>query len=331
MRKSVVAVVLTLAMIAAFLFPAAGGGSASVGVKVGDYWTYSNGVDVEGMSVSVTEKMKVTGTEGSGSSEVFVIALSGSGDVSGSISGTSISGTVDITGEVKRLTSNFSMVSSDMEMSLNIEVQGQSATMKMGFEMTFNPALDDFIGDNDLGHGATLVSRSNVTTTVSIDMEVMGQHQTNSDTTTDQVVQTIQIGPANESVSVKAGKFDCFVCTYSLEMGGMDESMTYYYSAEAGNYVKTVGTSSQMIGGLGAGELEAFSFGGKGTTSSISPATILMIVIVVVVLVIVAVSLVVLMRRRGGTMASMPYPPPESNLPPPPPMVPPPLGPGPGT
>lgn len=79
MRKTVLTIVLALVMIAAFLVPAARNGSAAVGVKVGDYWKYSSGADVEGMSASINEKMKVTGTEGSGSSEVYVITLSGSG------------------------------------------------------------------------------------------------------------------------------------------------------------------------------------------------------------------------------------------------------------
>ena len=317
-------------MIAAFLVPAARDGSAAVGVKVGDFWNYTSGADVEGMSVSVTEKMKVTGTEGSGASEVFVIKISGSGDVSGDLSGTSVSGSVDLTGNMKRLTSNFSLVSSDMELSMKINVQGQSATMKMGILASFNPALDDFIGDNGLGHGATLISRSSMTTTVNLDMEVMGQHTTDTETTTEQVQETLYIGPSNQSMTVGAGTFDCFVCTYTLNAGGTTESLTYYYSAEAGNYVKTVGTSSEMIGSLGAGELDAFSYGGNGSGTSAISGTTLVIIIVVVVLVIVAIAMVMMMRRRGRIIAPMAAPPPESNVPPPP-MPPPPMGPGPGT
>lgn len=332
MRKSVLVIVLALAMIAAFVGPAAMEGRASVGVKVGDYWKYSVGGDVEGMSVDVTEKLKVTGIEGSGSSAVFVLALTGSGDVSGNIEGMSISGSVDVTGEIKRLTSNFSIVSSSMEMAMHVSAQGQSATMTMGFDMTYSPAFDDFVGDNGLGPGDTLVSRSNVTTTLSLDMEVMGQHQTNSDTSAYMAVLTMHIGASNESVSVKAGKFDCYVCSYSLVMGGVTESMTYYYSAEAGNYVRMSGNPTRMLGGFGTGDLEAFSFGGRGTSSSILSGMNLIIILVVAVLVIVVVSIVMLTRRRGRTMQSMQAPPPEFNMPqPPPPMAPPPTGPGPGT
>lgn len=343
MGRSALVTVFALAMIAAFLLPAAREGSAAVGVKVGDYWSYSTSEDLEGMSISITEKMKVTGTEGSGSSQVFVLALSGSGDVSGNFSGIIISGTVDLTGEIKRLVSNFSMVSSAMNLSMSINAQGQSATMEMGYDMTFSPAFDDFIGDNGLGHGGTLVSRSTVTVTVSMDMVVMGQHESMSNTDTEQIVQTIQIASSNESVSVKAGSFDCYKCTLTMDMGGSSDSMTYYYSGEAGNYVKMVGTSSQMIGGLGAGDLQAFSYGGRGSTSSILSGVGLLIIVIVVVLVIVAVIMVLMVRRRGGTMVQMPMPPPgygappgtnlppppESNVPPPP-MAPPPAGPGPG-
>ena len=349
MRRFVLIALLTAAMIATCLVPATRNSSAAAGVKVGDYWTYKSSADLEGMSATITEKMKVTGTEGSGSTEVYVITLSGSGSVSGSISGTSVSGKADISGEIKRLKSNFSMVSSDQQMSISMKVQGQSGTVTEAISGTCSPALDDFTGDNGLGHGDTLVSRSTATTTVTMNVEMGGNSIPFSQTATNNVSETIQIGTSNQTVTVEAGTFDCYVCTFTLDVDGQSNTMTYYYSAEVGNYVKmegTIGTSSFPMGLFGAGELTAFSYGGRsaGASSSILSGSNLMMIVVALVIVVVAVSLLVVLRRRGrsavhldfpqagsGMPAAPGVPPVDTGVPPPPPTLPPPTGPGPGS
>lgn len=108
MRKLGLVLFIGLFLVAASLLPVARHATAAVEVEVGDYWKYVAEGDIEGLSVDMSMKMKVTGTEGSGSSEVFVISMTGSGDVSGSSGGFSISGSADYSGEMKRLKSNFS-------------------------------------------------------------------------------------------------------------------------------------------------------------------------------------------------------------------------------
>jgi len=325
MRKLGVVLAIGLFLVAVSLLPVAKHATAAVGVESGDYWKYEAGADVEGMSVSIAMKMKVTGTEGSGASEVYVITMTGSGDVSGSSGGYTISGDVDFSGESKRLKSNFSLVSSDLNMIMSVKASGQSMKMTIGILQTYSPALDDYIGDDNPGPGGTLVSRSTVTSTTTMKIEISGfPAQTESDTSTDLAELTIHVATSNETVAVPAGSFDCYKYTYDLDMGGMSESLTYYYSDEVGNYVKQVGMS-EMMGTFGNGELKSYSYGGKGSggTSSLFSGTNLLIIIVVIVAVLVVVSLVLMMRKRGKAVAPMPMPmqmpPPEMGAPPPPP------------
>ena len=195
--------------------------------------------------------------------------------------------------------------------------------MTMGILQTYDPALDDYIGDNNPGHGGTIVSRSTVTTTTTMKIEISGfPAQTESDTSTDSAVQTIQLAASNESVTVPAGTFDCYKYTCDLELGGMSETLTYYYSDKVGNYVKQEG-ATEMMGGFGDGELKSYSYGGNssGGTSSLFSGTNLLIIIVIIVAILVVVSLVLMMRKRGKAIAPMPMqmPPPEMGAPPPPP------------
>jgi len=322
MRKLGAAVVMGLFLLAAIsLLPVARHAQAAVAVEVGDYWKYESSADVEGMSLSGAIKMKVTGTEGSGATEAYVIGVSGSGDLTGSFSGFSVSGSVEYSGELKRLRSNFNLVSSDLEMEMRMSMQGETVKMTMGILQSYSPALDDYIGDVFPGYGATVVSNSTVTTTTTMEMDMLGQHITDSDTSTDAATQTIQIAASNQTVSVPAGDFDCYKYTVTLDLGGDAVAMTYYYSADVGNYVKTDG-SADFTTGFGNTELKSYSYGGKGSgASSLFSGTNLLIIIVVIVAVIVVISLVLMMRKRGKAVAPMPMqmPPPEMGAPPPPP------------
>jgi hypothetical protein len=323
MKKLGIVLAIGLFLVATSLLPVANRAAAAVGVEVGNYWKYEAGADVTGMSVDVTMKMKVTGTEGSGASEVYVVSMTGSGDVSGSFEGYSISGSVDYSGEMKRLTSTFSLVSQDLEMVISMKASGVSMKMTMEILQEFSPALDDYIGDNNPGHGGTIVSNSTVTTTSTIKIEMAGfPADTETDTSTDAAVLTIDVAASNETVVVPAGEFDCYKYTYELDLGGSMETMTYYYSDEVGNFVKQVG-ATEMMGAFGNGELKSYSYGGKGSggTSSLFSGTNLLIIIVIIVAVLVVVSLVLMMRKRGKAVAPMPMqmPPPEMGPPPPPP------------
>ena len=324
MRRVELALLVGLLLLVVSLLPLADRGQAATAVEEGDYWTYSSDVDVEGMSLSGSIKMKVTGTEGSGAAEVYVIVLSGSGELSGSYSGYSVSGSVTYSGMLKRLVSNFSLVSSDLEITMSMTMQGETVDMTMGILQTYSPALDDYIGDTIPAHGATIVSNSDVTTTTTIEMDMLGQHISDSDTYTDyNATQTIQIATTNQTVSVPAGEFDCYKYTLTTDTGGDTMVMTYYYSTKVGNYVKSTG-SGDISTGFGDSELKSYSYAGNGTGASslFSGTNLLIIMIVIVVIVVVVLSVVLMIRKRGGAQMQM-MPPPETGAPPPPPPPPP--------
>jgi len=321
-RRFALVLALGIVMVTASLLPAARQASAAVEVEVGDYWEYVGDADLEGMSAEVKLKMKVTGTEGSGASEVYVIALSGSGSVSGSFGTIQVTGDIDLSGEMKRLKSNLSLLSSEFATDISMEMVGQTGTVTMEMTQTNNPVLDDYIGDDNPGHGGTIVSKSNVTMVTVMKTEVSGMVIVDeTDTSWYNAVQTIQVAAANETVTVPAGTFECYKYTITLEMNGTPEVLTYYYSDEVGNFVKMDGLS-QMMGGLGNPELKAYSFGGHGSGgASLFSGTNLLVIIVIIVAILVVVSLVLMMRRRGKAVAPMPVqmPPPDMGAPPPPP------------
>jgi len=210
-----------------------------------------------------------------------------------------------------------------MDMEMSIKVSGQTMKMTVGITQAFSPALDDYIGDDNPGFGGTIVSRSTVTSTTTMKLEMPGfPAQTDTESSTDDAELVIQLAAVNSTVEVPAGTFECYKYTYNLDMGGMSESLTYYYSDDVGNFVKQEGVT-EMMGALGNAEMTSYSYGGKGSggTSSLFSGTNLLIIIVIIVAVLVVVSLVLMMRRRGKAAAPMPMqmPPPEMGSPPPPP------------
>lgn len=321
------AVCIGVFLMAMALGPVTHDATAVMEIEKGNYWTYTADGDVEGMSVSVSMTMKVTGTEGSGASAVYLIDISGSGEVSGSYDGFTVSGDADYSGEEKRLVSNFSRVSYEMDIEMSFSMQGQYVDMTMSTRQVYSPALDDFIGDDFPGYGATVVSTSTVTTTVSMKMTLLGQTISESDSSTDVVTQTIQIAPANQTVVVPAGSFDCYRYTQTIEMMGESSVSTFYYSSEVGGYVKTTSSMSLLMG-IGDAELKSYSYAGRGAgTSSLFSGTNLLLIILAIVAVVVIVVLVLAMRRRGRVQPQMMPPTPQAEVvqpaPPPPPPPPP--------
>jgi hypothetical protein len=322
MRKLVMALAIGLFLVATSLFPVARQAAASVGVEVGDYWRHTFSVDEMNISMDGTLKMKVDDTEGSGATEVFVVETTGSGEFVGVFEGSSVNGDFEMSGFEKRLVSNFSLVSISQQFEMVMKAAGQSVSLKIGTAGTYSPALDDYVLDNNPGLGGTLVSRSTLTVESWFEMELLGIPQNDTTTITEQVTVTQQVASSNETVNVPAGTYECYKVTVT-EIGtetGTD-TMTYYYSDVVGNYVKTVGSSSEL-GDIGDTQLKSYSYMGRGSaTSSLFSGAILLIIIVVIVVVLVVVSLVLMMRKRGKAVTPMPMqtPPPDMGVPPPPP------------
>jgi len=323
MRTFAVVFAVCLLVAAVSLVPVPKNVAASVGAESGDYWTYAFDFEELGLSMNGKMKMKITATQGSGSSEVFFMKLTGSGDYSGDFEGTSVDGGFEVSGYETRLVSNFSLVATSLEFEMTMKAEGISLSMKIGMSGTYSPALDDYILDNNPGLGGTLVSRSTLTEQTWMSMEILGIPQNESETITEQVTVTQQVASANETIEVNAGTFECYKVTVTESGNETGTSvMTYYFSDLVGNYVKTVGASSGANMMMGDVELSAYSYMGTGAgTSSLFSGTNLLIIIVVIVAIIVVVSLVLMLRRRSKPAAQMPMqaPPPEMGPPPPPP------------
>ena len=272
-RISALAIVVWLLLASFSVMMVSTRATASTGIKIGDYWTYETGMDMEGLSLSMTVTQKVSDTQGSGSSEVYLIKMKGSGDFSGTVEGSAVDGSATISGTMKRLVSNFSLVSQSIDLSMKMSMMGETATMTMGTDAAYSPAFDDYIGDNHLGHGGTLVSSSTVVITLSTDIEVMGQHIPSSQTLTEHADVTMVVGATNKTVTVAAGTFDCYSVSYSATVGNDTSTLTYYYSDKAGNYVKVDGVPETMADMFTTGELKSYSYGGnKGGASALFSA-----------------------------------------------------------
>lgn len=327
MRRPITAICVGVFLMAMALVPVTQDAVAVLEIEKGNYWTYIVDGEVEGMSISMSMTMKVTGTEGTGASAVYLIDLRGSGEISGSYGGFTVSGDIDYSGETKRLVSNFSLVSSEFDMDMSFSMRGEHVDMTLSTLQVCNPALDDFIGDDFPGYGATVVSTSTVTTTTVVQMTILGKTIVDSNSSTEVVTQTIQIASSNQTVVVPAGSFDCCRYTQTIEMMGESATSTFYYSSEVGNYVKTSSTISLMVG-LGDGELKSYSYAGRGAgTSSLFSGTNLLLIILAIVAVVVIVVAMIAMRRRGRAQPQMMPPPPQAEVvqqaPPPPPPPPP--------
>jgi hypothetical protein len=299
---------IAVLMLASLMLSASSMGEG-LDVEIGDYWKYSMDMEDDGLTITGDLEMKVDRTGTLGGQDIFILELSGSGEVSGSYEGATASGSMDITGVEKRLMSDFDVVSEDITMTMDLDVVVVSMSMEVGFIMSYSPSMDDFIGDNDM----TL--NSEVTSTYSATAEywtnVLGMEDSDSETMSGETTMTVV--QESVSVTVPAGTFDCCKVKVDTTMNGSTETEYWYYSDEVGFYVK------RDMGNLGAGELELEEYNtGEGGISMFTGDNLwLTILIIVVVVVIVAVAIA--MRSRRGKMPTPMTPPqPDTQIPPPP-------------
>jgi len=300
--------------------------TAEVDVGVGDHWTYVYSVDEEGMILDGDMKMEIIGQDSFGGDEVFVIEISGSGEMSGEIEDLlDLSGEFSLTGIEKRLTSNYSFAWSEMMFTITAEVPGLTMTMEMGTRMTADPVMDDYIGDDPLEGGTEVVSNSTVS------VEQWFSFLTTNDTEEEElrIMTVMTVADATQTVTVPAGTFECWKVTMESRIyyGVVvydSEYTTLYYSEKVKNYVRMEGDA--VFGGLFSSvELESYSGGDGGVASFLSDNWWLLVLIVVVVVVVVLLLLV----TRRGRKSPTPAPPqqPGYQYQAPPPSSPPPSGP----
>jgi hypothetical protein len=289
---------------------------AELDIEVGDFWEYSMDMDDDGMVMTGGFKLKVDSESTVGTDEVFVLKLSGSGDLSGDMTGDVVSGSFDISGHQTRAKSDFNIMSEVIEMEMSVQGAGLSISMTAGFSTEHEPSVDDFIGDDDLSLNS-VVSTTTETTETSW-MNVLGMNESDDDTSQQTVTMTVVA--TNVTVTVPAGTFDC--CKVEVEVvtdGYTDSTEYWYYSDEVGFYVK-MGASS--LGSVG--DLELKDYGKDDGIAGLFSGINLMIMILVIVVIVVLIAILIGMRsRRGKAPMSMGPPQPGPEIPPPSPVQPP--------
>jgi len=289
-------------------------------IEVGDYWEYSiSEMDLEGMefdfSIKITVESVSTMSVGGQDKEIFILDISGDSEFSETIEGVSMERTISISGEEKRLVSNFDLISTDMEFSMDIEAAGAgmdfSMEMSMVMETSYDPPVDDYIGDDALVSGTTVESSSIVS--MESTMTFMGETESDSYEVEESV--TMEIEETNVTMVTPAGTFDdCCKVIIESEADGDSGTSTQYYSEEVGNYVKITG-ESDFLSAISWGEIVLKSYGhGDGGLKSLFSEDNLWILMIIILIIIVAIAVIIaiMMARERGRQPIPMYPmPPE--------------------
>ena len=277
----------------------------------GDYWKYSFEADEDGLTMTGSLEMKIDRADTLGGKEVFYIDMSGSGEVSGSVAGMTISGSFDLDGEQVRLKSDFDVLSEDIEMTMEYGAIGLTIEMTMGFETQYDPSRDDFIGDGDMTLNSVQTSEFEATA----DYWTIIGGETSSESESMSGESTLTVVDESVSITVPAGTFDCCKVKVETTMDGTTETEYRYYSTEVGSYVK----QDMATMGMGELELEEYSFGesGGGASSLFGGDNLWLILLVIVVVVAIVAVTIVMRSRRGKTPTPMTPLQPETQIPPP--------------
>ena len=305
---------------------------AGVDVGVGDYWEYTASMDDDGLTMDGSFKLSIESETTLDAQEVFVLDISGSGDVSGAFEDVSISGSFDLTGFQKRVKADFNLVVEEIQMEMEMGGMGITMSGTLGSLTEYDSSMDDYIGNDDLAVDTIVASSSDATVTSW--MNFLGMNESDNQTTSQVITMTVI--EVNVSVEVPAGTFDCCKVKVESDTDGFVVTEHWYYSEEVGFYVK-MGASS--LGAVGNLELVDFSNKDEGVIALLTGDNLwITILIIVVVVIVVAVALG--MRSRRGKMPTpmVPLqpgpdaPPPapyQSPVPPADPTPPPPPGPPP--
>ena len=305
---------------------------AGVDVGVGDYWEYTASMDDDGLTMDGSFKLSIESETTLDAQEIFVLDISGSGDVSGAFEDFSISGSFDLTGFQKRVKADFNLVAEEIQMEMEMGGMGITMSGTLGSLTEYDSSMDDYIGNDDLAVDTIVASSSNATVTSW--MNFLGMNESDNQTTSQVITMTVI--EVNVSVEVPAGTFDCCKVKVESDTDGFVVTEHWYYSEEVGFYVK-MGASS--LGAIGDLELEDYSGKDKGVIGLFTGDNLwITILIIVVVVIVVAVALA--MKSRRGKMPTpmvplqpgpdaMPPAPDQSPVPPADPTPPPPPGPPP--
>lgn len=250
---------------------AAEGESAEVtepNLKIGNYWTYSFSMTKDSMVIEGNVTMEIVDVDeknvGGEAQDVFVLESSGDMNISGDYEDYDISGTGTVYAKEYRLFSNFDLAESavsifmdyTMTSGLGLEI---TVDVSMGHDVEFTPALNDYVGDEDIVTGSDFETTFNVRGEAWVEM--LGENETEEVDSDGEYVMSILDDDVDRVTP--AGSFAC--CRVGVECtGNMTLSGTNHFSVDAGNYVDMDEESSHFLGLLGEMTLVDYSYSPDG-------------------------------------------------------------------
>lgn len=310
MRGMLVALVCGL-MVAGLAVCAVPTAEAELETAVGDYWKYEYDGSYEGMDMSgdlMYEVEEITTVDGY---EAFRVVITGSSEFSMEIEGISASGEVEMRGYELHLASNYALLEMSLLMEYDMNMDGNSISMKMGVIGTYEPPAECFMGNDSLVLDTPVNADCIVTSTAWIYFE--GQNV--SESFTYDVSQTVTLVDDSTEVETPVGTLDCQKIRFEMlieDQSGLIEpqSMTVdnYYCEDVGNFVTGSGNWMLTDYGISDIELKAYSYNGvtAGESSSILSGNGPLLIGVLLIAVVVV--LVVVVRRGRQKQAALEAP-----------------------
>lgn len=270
-RDSLRAMVWILTSCLLIAFSATGNASTEVGepnLKIGNYWTYSFDMTADDMTIEGTVTMEMIGIEDEQvdgkTQNVFVLASTGELQISGSYLEYDVTGSGTIGGTDVRLCSSFDLARSAFAMSMDYTMSSSygmdiTVAISTGYDVEYTPALNDYVGDDDILTGAEMTDLSHIQGSAWVDY--LGTNETDPVDGDIEYVMTV-VDDVIEKDTV-AGSFSC--CRVDVDCtGAMNQSGTNYYSVEAGNYVVMGDESAHYLGMLNGLTLVDYSYSPDG-------------------------------------------------------------------
>lgn len=233
-------------------------------LRIGDYWEYSfltsDGVlSTQGtitMTIEEVEEMNIGGIV----QEVFVVTSTGEAEVSGLIEGVEAVGSAIVGANELRLSGNFDVVESDAWAFISFTYGNLTENNGIGYEMRFEPAFDDYVGDEILEVGTVIADSSDVSGELWIETNGVKEYQTIDS----EVEYTLDLTSSNITRSTPAGTFSCCEIQVASWSASGQSDGTNCFSEEVGNYVTMEAGSAYYNGLFGDLTLVSYSYNPDG-------------------------------------------------------------------
>jgi len=255
------------------LLPLSAAGNASTeasepNLEVGNYWTYLSYMGAEDMVINGTVTMEIVDVReelvDGETQDVFVLDSTGLLEISGSSSGYDVSGSGTVKGTDIRLCSNFDLVRSASSILMEYTVyfdyyMNITVTMEMGYQVEYTPALNDYVGDEEILQN----DEFNDTANIQGEAWVNYLDENTTEPVDGEFDYNMTVFDDDVDKNTDAGTFECSRIDVTIS-GVFSGSGTSYYSAEVGNYVEMSEDSAYYLGMLGELELVDYSYNPDG-------------------------------------------------------------------